>query len=140
MLTSFHYLGLLQADPRNAENGVGVGWSLHKMLFLPLKGLLIKVLHKRFIFAIENSVSITLKIVWLLWEKVKKLLLKGKDDFCCASIFSPALPTGSTLQFTPCEYNKFSLITPWSTVSSYKIVKYGYWESCYIDVITDALS
>ena len=98
MLTSFHYLGLLQADPRNAENGVGVGWSLHKMLFLPLKGLLVKVLHERFIFVIKNSVSITLKIVWLLREKAKTILLKGKDNFCCASIFSPALPTGSTLQ------------------------------------------
>ena len=25
------------------------------------------------------------------------MLLKDKDDFCCASIFSPALPSGSTL-------------------------------------------
>ena len=31
-------------------------------------------------------------------KKNAKILLKGKDDFCCASIFSPALPTGSTLQ------------------------------------------
>ena len=29
----------------------------------------------------------------------EKFLLTGKDDLCCASIFSPALPTGSTLQF-----------------------------------------
>ena len=68
------------------------------MSFLPLKGLLVKVLRKRFIFVIENSVSITLKIVWLLREIAKKNLLKGKDDFCCASIFSPVLPPGSTLQ------------------------------------------
>ena len=46
------------------------------MLFLPLKGLLVKVLHKRFIFVIENSVSITLKIVWLLREIATKKFIK----------------------------------------------------------------
>ena len=59
--TSFHYLGLLQADPRNAENGVG-GWLKFAQNVIPsVKGTLVKVLHKSFIFVIENSVSITLK-------------------------------------------------------------------------------
>ena len=66
VLTSFHYLGLLQADPRDAEKGVG-GWLKFAQNVIPsVKGTLAKVLHKRFIFVIETSVSIVLRIVWLL--------------------------------------------------------------------------
>ena len=57
------------------------GWLKFAQNVIPsVKGTLAKVLHKRFIFIIEKSVSITLKIVWFL-RKAKKFYKKVKTTF-----------------------------------------------------------